>query len=67
MQFLVALAAKLFIYAVERLAAYLMAIKRKTDRWKEIDREAEKSVEKLKKAKDGKEVDDAVRDTLNGI
>lgn len=37
-----------------------MSLKQRTDRWKEIDRETKKDVEKVKKAKTAEEVDDGI-------
>ena len=51
--------AGLLAYAREKKAAY--------DRAQEIKKEASDSVKKLKDAKDGKEVEDASDDALNGV
>lgn len=50
---------------VEKLGGAIKAVVHKIRRDKQIEDEARQSVEKLKNAKTGKEIDDAADDALN--
>lgn len=67
MEFLAAIVVKLITYAVEKLTAYLAALKRKSDKYREIDDRAKKDVDKLKKAQTADEVDDGIDNALNDL
>ena len=54
-------------FLVEKIGGAIKGAMTKLRRNKEIDDEAKRSVEKLKDAKTGKEVDDAADDVLGGV
>lgn len=65
MKFLVAVAAQVLQWLLEKLGSYLNAVFKRLKKEKEIEEEAKASVEDLKKAKTGEEVDKATDTALD--